>query len=63
MALLDNITLHPIDLVNILAVLKQIGHNAQVKIIDTNGSITIRDTGEQFLGEVKKEDNLVWDGG
>jgi len=54
MALLDHITVHPRDLVNVLESIQQTGYNGQIKMIDTNGSITVRDCSDHFLTEVKK---------
>jgi hypothetical protein len=56
MPLLDHITLLPADLANIMEKLQQLHHNGPIKIIDTNGSLTIRDHNESFLTEVKREE-------
>ena len=56
MPALDQITLSPQDLLNIVDELKNMHHNAPVVIIDTLGSLTIRDTSQQFLTEIKRED-------
>lgn len=52
MPLLDNITLMPGDLDNILELLRQKKHQGPIKIIDTHGTITVRDGDEQYLGDV-----------
>lgn len=62
MPLLDQITLLPQDLKNIQESLQQLQYNAPFKIIDTNGSITIRDLNECFLTEIKRETQEVLDG-
>lgn len=54
MPLLDSIILLPTDLANILDRLRQLKHNGPVKIIDTHGSLTIRDENESFLTDVKR---------
>lgn len=56
MALLDKITVHPRDLVNVLESVQQTGYTGHIKLIDTNGSITVRDSSDLFLTEVKKHE-------
>lgn len=56
MPALDQITVQPQDLLNIIDSVQSVGYNGPIKIIDTIQSYTIRDTSEGFLTEVQKED-------
>jgi hypothetical protein len=59
MPLLDRLTLLPADLVNIIESLRQLKHTGPIIIIDTNGSLTIRDINDGFLTEVKRAEQLI----
>ncbi len=56
MPALDSINIKPSEMVDILERLRQIGHNDEVKIIDTVNSFTIRDSSEMFLVDVMKKE-------
>lgn len=62
MPALDQITIQPKDMINILDKLQQLKYDGPIRIIDTLQSYTIRDISEGFLTEVKKDDEEVWDG-
>lgn len=61
MPLHNSITVLPTDLENILHSLRQLKHNAPIKIIDTQTTLTIRDIDEGFLTEVKREEEATPD--
>lgn len=62
MPLLDQITLSPADLKNIEDFLTKKGHSGSFKVIDTNGTLTIRDTDEQSIGTIARDTGEVWGG-
>ena len=56
MPLLEKITIHPKDLVELLELLKQKQHTGPVIIIDCKWSYTIRDVDDQFITDLKKSE-------
>lgn len=54
MPLLDSIILFPQDLNNILQILKAKKHTGPVELVDTNGTITVRDIDKCFIANVER---------